>query len=204
MIYQFFLDKRPHNGMRFSEYVELMKIEADKSERPDLSEQEEEDCSLVKLNYQRLSRILRTYKVNDTLSEKIKSISSPQIWMILSEVSCGDSAQNIPYIFKIAELNPLIDLRIILRDSNPDIMDLYLTDGKSRSIPKLVAFDETGNELFQWGARSRAAQELVDRLKGEGMPKEKFLEQLHLWYGRNRGKSLEDEFNEILSLVLYC
>jgi len=90
-------------------------------------------------------------------------------------------------------------LRIILRDSNLDIMDLYLTDGKSRSIPKLVAFDEQGNELFQWGARPRQAQELVNRLRSEGMSKEIFLEQLHLWYGRDRGKSLESELKEIIS-----
>ena len=117
---------------------------------------------------------------------------------MVSEVPCGDSAQNIPYIARIAELNPLIHLRIILRDSNLDIMDLYLTENKSRSIPKLVAFDENGYELFQWGSRPREAQELVNRLKSEGIPKEKFLEQLHLWYGNDRAKSLEFDFAEIL------
>lgn len=198
MVHQFFLDKRPHNGMTFSDYVEKMRIEAEKLDDPNLSLQEREDLSLVKLNYQRISRILRTYRVGNSLQENIKKISSPQIWMIISEVSCGDSAQNIPYIAKIAEINPLIHLRIILRDSNLDIMDLYLTESKSRSIPKLVAFDENGHELFQWGSRPREAQELVDRLKSQGIPKEKFLEQLHLWYGRNRGKGLEFEFTEIL------
>jgi hypothetical protein len=183
--------------MTFSDYAEKMKIEAEKLDDPNLSQLEREYLSLVKLNYQRFSRILRTYKVDDSLVEKIKNISSPQIWMIISEVSCGDSAQNVPYIARIAEINPLIHLKIILRDSNLDIMDLYLTDGKSRSIPKLVAFDENGNELFQWGARPREAQELVNRLRSEGMSKEKFLEQLHLWYGRDRGKSLEQEFKEI-------
>jgi hypothetical protein len=118
--------------------------------------------------------------------------------MVISEAWCGDSAQNLPYIAKIAECNPLINLRIILRDSNLDIMDLYLADGKSRSIPKLVAFDEDGNELFQWGARPKEAQELVTRLKNEGMEKEKFLEQLHLWYGRDRGRTLENELKIIL------
>lgn len=199
MVHQFFLDKRPHNGMTFSDYVVKMKIETEKSDDLNLSQQEREDLSLVKLNYQRFSRILRTYKVDVSLQEKVKNISSPQIWMIISEVSCGDSAQNIPYIARIAEINPLINLRIILRDLNLDIMDLYLTNGNSRSIPKLVAFDEKGNELFQWGARPREAQELVNQLRSEGMPKEKFLEQLHLWYGRDRGKSLEREFKEIIS-----
>lgn len=198
MVHQFFLDRKPHNGLTFSNYLEMMRIEAEKSDSPNLSQQEIEDRSLIKLNHQRFSRIVRTYKVDDSLHEIVKNIPSPQIWMIISEISCGDSAQIIPYIAKIAEINPLISLRIILRDSNLDIMDLYLTDGKSRSIPKWVAFDEEGQELFQWGARPRQAQNLVNRLRNEGMPKEKFLEQLHLWYGRDRGKSLENELKEIL------
>lgn len=198
MVHQFFLDRRPHKGLTFSNYFEMMRIEAEKSDSPNLSQQEIEDRSLVILNHQRFSRIVRTYKVDESLHEIVKNISSPQIWMIISEISCGDSAQIIPYIAKIAEINPLISLRIILRDSNLDIMDHYLTDGKSRSIPKWVAFDEEGQELFQWGARPRQAQNLVNRLRNEGMPKEKFLEQLHLWYGRDRGKSLENELKEIL------
>jgi hypothetical protein len=128
----------------------------------------------------------------------VKEISSSQIWMAITEPWCGDTAQNLPYIYKIAELNPSIRLRVILRDSNPEIMDRYLSETGARSIPKLVAFDESGNELFQWGARPKEAQELVVKLKNEGMEKEKFLEQLHIWYGRDSGRTLEKEFLQLL------
>jgi hypothetical protein len=175
-----------------------MKFDSEITDLSKLSEKEKEDFPMVQLNYQRVSRILRTYKIDEELLGLIKKISSPQIWMVISEAWCGDSAQNLPYIAKIAEHNPLINLRIILRDSNLDIMDLYLANGTSRSIPKLVAFDEDGNELFQWGARPKEAQELVVRLKNEGMEKEKFLEELHLWYGRDRGRTLENELKKIL------
>ena len=95
-------------------------------------------------------------------------------------------------------LNSNIDLRILLRDENPDIMDIYLTNG-TRSIPKLVAFDENGNQLFEWGPRPKEAQRLIDQWKGEGIVKPELYEKLHLWYGRNRGKELEEEFLEIFS-----
>jgi len=198
MAHQFFTDKRLHNALTFSEYVEKMKVDTEITDLSKLSDKEKEDFPMVQLNYQRVSRILRTYKIDEELLGLIKKISSPQIWMVISEAWCGDSAQNLPYIAKIAEHNPLINLRIILRDSNLDIMDLYLANGTSRSIPKLVAFDENGNELFQWGARPKEAQELVVRLKNEGMEKEKFLEELHLWYGRDRGRTLENELKKIL------
>ncbi len=198
MAHQFFIDKRLHNALTFSEYVEKMKLDSEISDLSKLSDKEKEDFPMVQLNYQRVSRILRTYKIDEELLGLIKKISSPQIWMVISEAWCGDSAQNLPYIAKIAEHNPLINLRIVLRDSNLDIMDLYLANGTSRSIPKLVAFDENGNELFQWGARPKEAQELVVRLKNQGMEKEKFLEELHLWYGRDRGRTLENELKGIL------
>ena len=198
MAHQFFIDKRLHNALTFSEYVEKMKLDSEISDLSKLSDKEKEDFPMVQLNYQRVSRILRTYKIDEELLGLIKKISLPQIWMVISEAWCGDSAQNLPYIAKIAEHNPLINLRIVLRDSNLDIMDLYLANGTSRSIPKLVAFDENGNELFQWGARPKEAQELVVRLKNQGMEKEKFLEELHLWYGRDRGRTLENELKGIL------
>lgn len=198
MTHQFFLDRRPHNALTFSEYVEKMRIDSEITDLSKLSDKEKEDLPTVRLNYQRVSRILRTYKIDEKLLGLIKKISSAQIWMVISEAWCGDSAQNLPYIAKIAEHNPLINLRIILRDSNLDIMDLYLANGTSHSIPKLVAFDEDGNELFQWGARPKEAQELITRLKNEGMEKEKFLEELHFWYGRDRGRTLENELKTIL------
>lgn len=198
MTHQFFLDGRLHNTLTFPEYVDQMRSDSEITDLSNLSDKEIEYLPTVKLNYQRLSRILRTYKIDEDLLGLIKKISSPQAWMVISEAWCGDSAQNLPYIAKIAECNSLINLRIILRDSNLDIMDLYLADGKSRSIPKLVAFNEDGNELFQWGARPKEAQELVTQLKNEGMEKEKFLEQLHLWYGRDRGRTLENELKIIL------
>ena len=120
-----------------------------------------------------------------------------QLWMVITEPWCGDSAQNLPYIAKISGLNGNIDLRIVLRDSNPDIMDEYLTNG-TRSIPKLVAFNSEGDELFTWGSRPKAAQELVLKLREEGIVKPELYEKLHLWYGRNKGRDLESEFTEIL------
>jgi hypothetical protein len=80
-------------------------------------------------------------------------------------------------------------------------MDKYLTNG-ARAIPKLIAFDEQENEFFQWGARPKEAQDLVTQLKNEGKSKTEFLEALHLWYGKNRGKNLETEFLEILQKLI--
>jgi len=199
MVNQFFIDQRPQNGLTFAEYFDAMK---QKTNAINLSKEDLIDLEHVKLNYQRSSRILRTHKINDNLFHLIKQISSLQIWMLLTEDWCGDSAQNIPYIVKMAECNSMINLRILLRDQNTDIIDLYLSDSNSRSIPKLVAFNENGDELFQWGPRPKEAQELVRKLKSEGLSKEEYILQLHLWYGKNRRKNLELEFIQIIEELI--
>ncbi len=122
----------------------------------------------------------------------------PQLWMVLSEFSCGDSAQILPVIAHLAALNPKIDLRLLLRDQNPDIMDLYLTGG-SRSIPKLVVFSGSGKELFNWGPRPEGARLMFAEGKNAGLPKETNIERIHGFYGRDRGRTVEKEIVELLS-----
>jgi hypothetical protein len=194
----FFIEKIPHNGLSYIEFVNSVKETLDNTDINKLSEDEVHIFNYTKLNYQRMIRIDKTNKVNDTLEAIIKKINYNQLWMVLTEGWCGDSAQNLPYINKIASVNPLINLRILERDKHLDIMDQYLTNGKSRSIPKLVAFNDNGDELFIWGPRPKEAEELINKLKAENTPKDVMIEKLHLWYGKNRGKALEDEFTEIL------
>ncbi|HPN37318.1 MAG TPA: thioredoxin family protein [Melioribacteraceae bacterium] len=195
----FFNKQIPHNGLNYLQFVELTKQKLDETNINLLDEEQLYFFNYTKLNYQRMIRINKTYKVSDTIEKLINKIEKYQLWMVLTEDWCGDSAQNLPYINKFAELNKNIDLRILERDKNLDIMDNYLTNGKSRSIPKVIAFDQIGNELFIWGPRPKEAELLLNSLKEEGLQKDEYVQKLHLWYGINKGKALEKEFEEILT-----
>lgn len=166
-----------------------------------LEGQEKNFYDYRKLNKQRSSRVQKTYKVSDELQSVLDNLEEPQTWMVLTENWCGDSAQILPYIAKIAEASDKIVLRILYRDDNLEIMDEYLTDGKSRSIPKLVAFDKEGNELFQWGPRPVEAQIFVKDALAKGREKQKVYQELHLWYSRYGAKEMEKEFSDILEKV---
>lgn len=201
-MYKFFFERQIHNGMTYEDYNNLFNEKIDAIVPQDLSPELAEQLYNTKLNFQRMNRINKTYKVNENLAKVVEEIDKPQLWMILTELWCGDSAQNIPYIAQIAKQNPLIDLRILLRDENPDIMDRYLTNG-TRGIPKIVAFDTDGNEIFQWGPRPKEAHELVMKAKQEGKPKKEFIELLHKWYAFNKGKNIEEEFLDLISASVY-
>ncbi len=184
-----------NNSLTYKQYIDLTNKEIENTDVNSLNDAEKTLFEYKKLNLQRSSRIEKHYSVNDELKSLIQNTKQIQTWVIITENWCGDSAQNLPYIKAFTEINPLINLKIILRDSNLDIMDRYLTNG-TRSIPKLIAFDDNWNEIFNWGPRPQAAKELMEKFKKEGLSKTEKYEKLHLWYGRNRGKDIEREFRD--------
>ncbi len=196
MTSSFFADRRPHQGLTYAAYMDVMATAADAPEPADDAEAAER-IGYTKLNLHRSGPISRTWRPSDELTALAARLAGPQLWMVLTEPWCGDSAQCLPCLAVLAEDLPAVDLRLILRDDNLDIMDQFLTDGK-RSIPILVAFDPDGAELFRWGPRPAAAQAVVDEAKAEGLEKPDMLERLHLWYGRDRGKHLDAEFAAVL------
>lgn len=196
-----FINKIKSIGLSYQQYYDLTKHEIETTNLDKLTEEQKKSYEDKKLNLHRMTRIAKHYSVSEDLKNLILQIDKPQTWMIISETWCGDSAQNIPFIAKMMALNPMLELKIVMRDANPDIMDLYLTNG-TRSIPILVAFNEKGNELFRWGPRPQEAKNLFVDLKAQGFDKPYILEKLHLWYGRNRGKNLENEMIEAAKLSL--
>lgn len=192
-----FEDKRVKNGLSYKDYFEYAQKKVEIPINNEAAEEEKHLFEYSKLNIKRSKRIAKTYQVSEELKSILTGLSKPQVWMVISEPWCGDSAQNLPYIAKMADESPLVELKILLRDENTDIMDNYLTNG-TRSIPVLAAFDSDGKELFKWGPRPQEAVELVKKAKAEGKEKDQFIEELHLWYGRNRGKAIESEFINLL------
>lgn len=158
----------------------------------------DDHAQYLRLNLQRTKRIATNYTPSKKVEAAAGAIRSPQLWMVLTEPWCGDSAQSLPYITKIAACSVSVDLRILLRDQNQDIMEAYLTSG-TRSIPKLVAFDQQGQELFHWGPRPQPAAELFRQSRKTGMSGEDTRRRLHLWYARNQGRALEEEFIALLT-----
>ena len=194
-----FLDRINKIGISFEQFNRESTERANEENKTFATELDEKLHEYTILNQRRTNRILKSYKPSNEITEIVSKITSKQTWLIITEDWCGDSAQNIPFLLKMTELNPNIEFKIIYRDQNTDIIDMYLTNG-GRAIPKIVGFNSEGNELFQWGPRPEYAKQLVKNWKESGLTKEEFNEKLHLWYGRDRGKTLEEEFSSILEV----
>jgi len=164
--------------------------------------QSEDLVYYTSLNHQRMKRLDKTLKMNERIATEIQKIDSPQTWVVLTESWCGDAAYNIPVIQKIAELNKHITLRLLLRDSNPDIMDNYITNG-GRSIPKLIMYNDVLEELATWGPRPVALQKIYDLWKNDPnkIPYKEFNVTLQKWYLNDKGLSVQNELSKLLENV---
>ena len=151
------------NSMTYEEYLDLLdeKILLNSSTG---AEQNDMLSEFTKLNRVRMKRLDKTQQILPELHAAVARISAKQKWIVLTESWCGDAAQNIPVLQKLAQINANIDLRLVLRDDNDELMQKYLTNG-GKSIPKLIAVSEDlKTELFTWGPRPANAQVEVLKL----------------------------------------
>lgn len=166
------------------------------------SEQSDDLTHYSELNDTRMKRLDKTIAITDDNIQKIKDLKGEYIWLVISEGWCGDAAQILPIINKMAIDSDNIELKIVLRDENEELMKLFLTN-KKKSIPIVIVVDKaTGGVLGKWGPRPQAATDLIsDYIKQFDNIDETAKANLQLWYLHNKGLSTQDELiNLMLSL----
>ena len=180
--------------MNYQEYKQLFDdlLEA---ENPVYPYTDEMYLSYTKLNRSRVRRWDKQLHLDDVLVQKLQKMSTPQHWIIITEPWCGDAAHIVPFLMVMVDQNPLITYDIYLRDTEPFLIDSYLTAG-TKSIPKLVVRDANGEDIFDWGPRPKGAQELVNQLKLANADFEEMKTALQYWYNEEQGKSLCKEIAE--------
>ncbi|MDI6045285.1 thioredoxin family protein [Flavobacterium yafengii] len=164
------------------------------------NEQSDDLKHYSELNETRMNRLDKTIKITDENSLKLKNLNNEYIWLVISEGWCGDAAQLLPVINKMAIDAGKIELRIVLRDENDELMKLFLTN-KKKSIPVVIVVDkETGSVLGKWGPRPKGATDLITDYKKEfGVIDEIVKTNLQLWYLHDKGISTQ---NELVNLML--
>lgn len=152
----------------------------------------------TKLNFQRMKRLNKTIEVPASVIELLKEKAANWTWVILTEPWCGDAAQCVPVIEKLALSAGNIQTLYLLRDEHPEVMDAYLTNG-GRSIPKLICLDKTRKELFTWGPRPVVIQEVMNRLKAVGITEiATIVEQIQKAYNEDKQAGIYSEFELLL------
>lgn len=161
--------------------------------------QSEDLTNYSSLNEVRMNRLDKTIKLTDDIKERLSKLKKEHILLVISEGWCGDAAQIVPVINKMANETDKLELEIVLRDDNDELMNEYLTNG-ARSIPKLVLVEkDTHIARGSWGPRPHDAAKLIrDYKEQHGVIDQEAKTQLQKWYLHDKGESTMKEITLLL------
>jgi thioredoxin-like negative regulator of GroEL len=180
------------NGISYSQYKQQM--------AEDLALNTDDKIKqYINVNQHRMQRVEKTFDLSEGLAEQVKNLKQKISWLILTEHWCGDAAQTLPVLNKIAELSQgRIEIKILYRDQHPELMNRFLTNG-TRSIPVVIQLNGNLNQTGFWGPRPIVAQQLVKQLKSDPDTAADYANSLHLWYAKNKQQAIETEVLQLLA-----
>ncbi len=114
--------------------------------------------------------------------------------LCITEDWCWDAANSVPPVAKLCEQSGRMELRVVKRDENLEVMDHYLTNG-TRSIPVVVVLNDGFRELGSWGPRPRELQKWAMEHK-DTMSKKDFYVAMRRWHLKDKGESTLQEVLE--------
>lgn len=166
------------------------------------NEQSEDLLHYSQLNEVRMNRLDKTIVVPEDIKQQLQAGNKKIFWLVLAEGWCGDAAQLLPIMKKMADAVSTIDLRIVFRDENDALMQEFLTNG-ARSIPKLIVVSaDTHEVLAAWGPRPEAAARLIKEYKARyGVVNEEAKTELQKWYLHDKGLSTMAEIVKIMQVL---
>jgi hypothetical protein len=104
----------------------------------------------MRMNRDRFARALEAAEVRPEAARVLERIGRPTKLLVITEDWCGTSLAYVPGVARLARSRPDLEMRIFLRDENPDVMDQFLKRGLYRSIPVFAFFDDDMNELARF------------------------------------------------------
>ena len=187
-----------NNGHSYSDYRKII-IDLLSLGKSSGNEQSDDLTQFSSLNETRMHRLDKTISISDNNIQKLNALKNNYIWLVIAEGWCGDAAQIVPILNKMDSLAHTIEMKIVFRDENPDLMNLFLSNG-TKAIPKLIILDKkTLNVEANWGPRPKGALELIANYKEkQGKIDANAKTELQLWYLHDKGISTQTEVTELM------
>lgn len=182
-----------NNAISFEQYLKDVENEI-------LSDRIPEFTPYYELNKKRMDRLLNTYRVEEAQVARFEELNYSGKLLIISEGWCGDAAQSLPVIYRFFE--KYLEIKIVYRDQNEDLMNQYLTNG-SKSIPIVLILNENKEVVAHWGPRPEFGNELFRKFKNdeEAYSKEKLMEDMQMAYNKDKGAAIIEEMINTIAAV---
>jgi hypothetical protein len=147
----------------------------------------------------RMDAIAPTVALLPELQAALSYLSGQYLWAIITEGWCGDASHTVPIMEAVAQASSgHLETRYFLRDSHPDLIDRYLTNG-GRAIPiAVVLHADSLTEAGVWGPRPAPLQAIHQELKAKEAPFKEVITTVNNWYDADASRTTQ---HELLALV---
>lgn len=198
IIMNYTIQKSLSEAVTYEVYLQTLSHYLDTANTPAHPE-EEMLFHYTQLNVKRMQRLNKTLSLLPEVETVLKeALKRPLIALVLSEGWCGDAAQVLPVLHLMASASTAVEFKVVFRDQQEDLMDLFLTNG-AKSIPKVILIDAATEEvLAHWGPRPQGAIATVARLKEQyGGITEEVKIGLQQWYNEDKGHEIQRELGAL-------
>lgn len=181
--------------LSFDEYLKLTEDIINSPTPPEVYK-DEKLMRFTKENFERMNRLKSFTNIESKLYNELQKLNTSWTWICITEPWCSDASQIVPVLNLISQSNSNILFRILLRDTNLEVMDAYLTSG-GRAIPKLICVNsETLEEVGVWGPRPTVLQDIV--LANKELSLGEKVKLIHAWYDENKTLAIQEEFIDLI------
>ena len=101
----------------------------------------------MSINRDRFVEALDEITIEPEDARVLERLGATRRVLVIAEDWCGTCLAEVPFVARLIETNPNIEMRLFPRDANSDLMDQYLKNGLYRAIPVFAFFDEHMNEV---------------------------------------------------------
>lgn len=135
--------------------------------------------------------------VPDALIARGAAVAGPWKLLIVAVDGCSDSVNTIPYIARLAEKLPGVELRIVDNNAGRSVMDSHRTPDGRGATPTVILLDADFEERGCWIERPAELRDWMLENKGKVRDSELF-ERKMAWYEADKGEKTMAEMVAML------
>jgi len=124
-----------------------------------------------------LSSTATDHYLSETDPELKEAANHPMKVVCIAENWCGDCANGVPVIAKMAEVMDNWTFKIAPRDDYEDLVEQYYTTAGRKKIPVIIFADEDGDEVTRWVERPTQSYQILADLQARKLPKEEYISE---------------------------
>lgn len=144
---------------------------------------------------------LATYKagtVSDELVARARAIPGTWRLLVIAEDWCGDSLNTMPYVARLVEAVPNLQLRIISSKRGRKLLKAHRTSDGRAATPTVILLDDRYRESGCWVERPSELQRWFQEKK-KTLSEKDLYDQKYAWYANDKGDQTVREIVEMLA-----